>query len=54
MDQSISRLTRIVEAAARAEDVAAVRDAIESELRSSTPDHEPDPRPRPVTPQKSC
>jgi glycosyltransferase involved in cell wall biosynthesis len=38
MDQSISRLARIVEAAARAEDITAARDAIESELPPRTPD----------------
>jgi glycosyltransferase involved in cell wall biosynthesis len=39
MDQSISRLARIVEAAARRENIAAVRAAIESELPTTPPGH---------------
>lgn len=54
MDQSISRLARILEAAARGDDLALVRDAIESELPASLPDRGASPRPGTVTLQKSC
>jgi glycosyltransferase involved in cell wall biosynthesis len=46
MDQSIRRLARIVEAAARRKDIAAVRDAIESELPSAAQGHGAGSRPQ--------
>jgi glycosyltransferase involved in cell wall biosynthesis len=50
MDQSISRLARLIEAAARAEDLAVVRDAIESEFPPTTPARESNAEWTPVTP----